>query len=565
MYKLVFLIFGLFGSELVFSQELFLPNSNENIDLFLDELSTNHIVELNSVIKPYSRVYIAEKLKEAAAFKDRLSKREQNELAFYMADYSIELQKAGFQDQFRGNPVLNPDAVQTFSVNPLSCNLALPANNFTSSSGIRKPPVYSLSIRPLLESQFFLNEKGTVNTQSTGTGLSGYLGKHLGFAFSISKGFQSEILADTFTFTRERGEKWNRYANGGADYVEWTGQVIVSWKWGSFGIIKDRFEWGNNYNGPNIFFDKAPAFPRIQLHIKPAKWIEFTYFHAWLASGLIDSNRTFVEHHGSKTYYHRKFLAANLLTVTPWKYLNISFGNSVVYSDNLQPGYLIPVLFYKSLDHTLYPVETSTGLVGDNAQMFFDISSRQIKHLHLFLTLFVDELNLSRILKKDQHNFLSWKAGFNVSDFPFTNLSLIGDWVRTLPMTYQHNIPLSTFTSDGFNLGNYLRDNSQEFYFCLSYKPIRGLHINLIYDFAQHGDNWVYGQVPDPAGLTILQNITWQNATFGLSASYELLSNAVVSLSYEYSHKKGTNEAEFDVPLFIGNTNTISLAVNIGF
>ena len=37
---------------------------NQTIVLFLDEMASSHIIELNSSIKPYSRSFIAEKLLE---------------------------------------------------------------------------------------------------------------------------------------------------------------------------------------------------------------------------------------------------------------------------------------------------------------------------------------------------------------------------------------------------------------------------------------------------------------------------------------------------------------------
>ena len=50
-----------------------------------------------------------------------------------------------------------------------------------------------------------------------------------------------------------------------------------------------------------------------------------------------------------------------------------------------------------------------------NSQMFFDISSRQIKHLHLYATWFIDEMSVSRFTKDDEWNFFSYKAGFRLN------------------------------------------------------------------------------------------------------------------------------------------------------
>jgi len=294
------------------------------------------------------------------------------------------------------------------------------------------------------------------------------------------------------------------------------------------------------------------------LKLNPAKWIEFNYFTGWLTSGVIDSSRTFPESSGSSTFYLKKYIAANLLTVRPWKYLNVSLGNSIIYDGNIQFAYLIPVMFYKSIDHTLTP-----GIDNQNSQMFFDISSRNIKHLHLYLTLFVDELKLSRIRNPDQHNFIGWKGGLHVSDFPADNFFFTIEGTRTLPMTYQHYVPSLTFESDGYNFGNYLRDNSQEVYIEAGYKPIKKLHFSVAYNFAEHGDNFIYGQVPDPTKLPVLRNITWNMHSFTLKTVYELISNAFVYLEYQYQMTKG--DVAFTPPIFRGNTNSVIFGFQLGF
>ncbi len=54
-----------------------------NIYDFLDELANEKLISINSVVKPYSRTFIAEKLQEASEQKDQLSKRQQQEIEFY--------------------------------------------------------------------------------------------------------------------------------------------------------------------------------------------------------------------------------------------------------------------------------------------------------------------------------------------------------------------------------------------------------------------------------------------------------------------------------------------------
>jgi hypothetical protein len=547
MRRFIFILFLLPAVQSLPAQDLYLPVANKEIENFLDELAAEHIIELNSVIRPYSRAFILQKLEEAIASSGKLNKRQRKEIDFYLQTYCPATKKSF-----------------TVSANPVSLSFSAPLRlcGKKSPDTISRPPSFiSLTLLPLIHETYSVNEYGTVNKTEIGAGFFGNIGKHFAFSFGIIKGFQSEQLAGPVMFTPDPGQQWHCYASGGGDYFEWTGQVMASWKWGSFGVIKERLNWGNNYRGANVFSDKPPSFPHIRLHVKPAKWIEFSFISGMLQSDVVDSNRTYTQGNGSPVFYRKKFLSANMLTFIPWKHLNISFGNSVVYGDKFELAYTIPVMFYKSVDHTLNPEPGQTG--GTNAQMFLDISSRQIRHLHLYLTLFADEFKMSRVTKSGEHNFLGWKGGFRLSDFPLKNLSFTAEGTSTLPMVYQHNVVISTFESDGYNFGNYLRDNSRQVFVGLDYRPLSRLLISASFTYSWHGDSYIYADEPSPTTVPVFQNMTWQNRSFGIYSSYSLSGNASVFLSYENSLKKG--DVIFNSPSFQGGTNTASAGVKVGF
>jgi hypothetical protein len=66
--------------------------TNEGIYDFIDEMANLRIIDLTSVIKPYSRMFIASKLKQVQASRDKLNKRQARELDFYLQDFNLELQ-----------------------------------------------------------------------------------------------------------------------------------------------------------------------------------------------------------------------------------------------------------------------------------------------------------------------------------------------------------------------------------------------------------------------------------------------------------------------------------------
>ncbi len=515
------------------AQEIYLAPSDPGVEQLLDELANDRIISINSIAKPYSREFIVLELREAMRKDSLLSKRQRKEVTFYLGNYKAETRG---QRSENGGP---------FSYDPISFGL--------------QNKDFAFSVRPMVNYTQFVNNNGAFYSAGAGVGFMAYLGKHVGFAASITRTFQDCILSEPQYFTQLPGGNWNTYSNGGGSYTEWTGQLTYSLKWGSLGIYHDHFSWGDGYHGASYFSGRPPAFPFVKLHLKPAKWIEFTYIHGWLSNSIDDFalvNETDQYAFASSISKH---ISANLLTFIPWRGLDISFGNSIVYDGAEQLAYLNPFMFYKSVDHTL----SATTIDNENSQLFLNFSSRQIKHLHLYLSLYVDEFKMSRIWTKNEHNFLSWKAGTCLSDFPIRNLSFILEGTRTLPMTYQHYDPTLTFTSDGYNLGNYLRDNSQEVYVAFIYKPIRGFSLTLSYNFAEHGDEFQYGLVPDPTILPVIKNISWLNQCITLNASYSLVAGTVVFLNYQFSKVKG--DVQFTAPVFLGNTNTVSAGFQMGF
>ena len=94
-FSLQIVIFLFFIAFLSFAKAQVIPEhiSNQGIYLFLDELASQKIIEINSLIKPYSRELIAEKLMQAKDKKEKLNKRQQTELEHYLQDYNLELNR----------------------------------------------------------------------------------------------------------------------------------------------------------------------------------------------------------------------------------------------------------------------------------------------------------------------------------------------------------------------------------------------------------------------------------------------------------------------------------------
>jgi hypothetical protein len=510
----------------IYSQEVPQSVNNKGIYEFLDELANTHIITINSAIKPYSRLFISKLLKEAEEKKEQLNPRQQKELDFYLMDFGKEL-NAG-KDWKRRKDLL-----------------------------YYKDDLFSLTINPILGGELFTNSSGKATYWRNGVESRGYIQKW-GFYASLRDNHENPLLGKPEYLTQREGG----HMKGSTDWSDMQGGITYSWKWGSAGLVKEKLQWGNNYNGANIFGGNNPSFVQIKLHISPVKWFDFNYFHGWLNSMVVDSANSYwvTNSYGTdyREVYHKKFIAANMFTFTPLKNLNVSVGNSIVYADeNIHPAYLIPIFFYKSVDHSL-----TSGIDNMNSQMFFDISSRQIKNLHLYVTMFIDELSVSRFTKKDEWNFFSYKTGFRLTDLPVSNLSITTEFTYTYPLTFQHYVPTLTFETAGYNLGHYLRDNSREWYLAFDYRPLRTLNINLYFTDAIRGPDYTELGVPR-LGNPPLASVEWHNTSFGLKTSYQVVNDLYTWASFTYSDIKG--DARWSPDYFSGNKNTLNFGVSFGF
>ncbi|MBU3927163.1 MAG: hypothetical protein KKB74_05110, partial [Bacteroidetes bacterium] len=269
--------------------------------------------------------------------------------------------------------------------------------------------------------------------------------------------------------------------------------------------------------------------------------------------------------------YYQKYMASNMFTFYPLKGFNLSIGNSIVYTNENGGGpitaYLIPFLFYKSVDITLSSYE-KYGYASNNNQFFFNLSSRNIKHLHLYFSLFADDISTRYFFNDSLYNSFSYKMGFRLSDYIIKNLTLTVEYTRTNPYVYQHHAATQDYTSNSYNMGHYLRGNSDEIYLAADFKPIRGLAFHLAYIQARHGDDYkLTDPGSNPHSDPILDNIIWQNQQVLISARYEIVSNTYVFFNFNHQNITGRQTAieKYTPEYYRGNTSTITGGMNIGF
>ena len=562
---------------------------------YIDELITDGIVVNQTAVRPYTRNQIADMLVQAQKADSLLSNRQRNELKFYLNEFALE------------NELMVDNYIQYTDHRTFSLSLIDPQFSYKSLNNM-----FKFRIRPILGADITGSKKGVLVQRWWGAELQMDIAKHLSVWGSLrDNSWNGNWLNQDYypsSNARINGARIHygasqampalsplagvqyKEASYGGDFSDSKGGInLYSW-WGSIGIQRESLSWGDAYHSSNILSGRNPAVPMITLQLTPCRWFQFDYFHAWLVSNVIDSTTYYLENTTQGTNAlpnyrpYNKFMAANMFTFTPVKQLSISFGNSIVYAEQtIQAAYLIPIAFYKSLDHLL---TKGVRTQNQNSQAFASLSLRPLNHLHLYGSFFLDEIKFSRFKPSEpENNPISYLVGFNWSGWPVDGLSLRGEFMRSYIACYTHSIDVLTWESNSYNMGHYMGDNAQSIYGELAYRPVRGLLLKLSYTHDTKYNSYSY--LRDNISQTIAQEPfeqpIYRNQEVRLDGIYEPHPNMYMTLSVGYNHAQGFDNIKTDAlpsellgsaqyyldrfcPLYYQGKNlTISAAFSFGF
>jgi hypothetical protein len=199
--------------------------------------------------------------------------------------------------------------------------------------------------------------------------------------------------------------------------------------------------------------------------------------------------------------------------------------------------------------------------------MFADLSVRRLPYLHLYGTLFMDELDIGNFWDEEEHTRLfSLKGGFRLSGI-IPNLEWTVEYTRTNPWTYRHQIPSTTFASNGYTLGHYLKGNAEELFSSLRFKPLRGLLVEAYAVRAIKGAPVVHQRLkgnPNVTGLNFIEETVWSSLSYGLEVRYEVINDGFLTMGIQRREVKG-NAERFTNPYYHGTTTTLEGGVDLGF
>jgi hypothetical protein len=314
-----------------------------------------------------------------------------------------------------------------------------------------------------------------------------------------------------------------------------TNQSILSYDFGAFdlSIEQTMTAWGNERFGNLILSTKPPSYPKVKLRARLSDWLDFTYIHAELNSNILDSSRSYEAGTSTlkqfyRTVYRPKYFASHVFEVSPWNYFDLTFGESIVYSDrNPSLLYLLPVSFFKSGEHYNRDI--------DNTQMFLSFDAPLHNGVTMTGSLFVDEISISDFtnsLKK--RNQVGYSLGVRTFDLPMETLELSVEYTRINPWVYSHKYAAADYTNNGFTMGHWIGQNADLGTLEITYRPSRSMNIGLQYQLYRKGDTSDVANQYDVPAEQFLYGRNRIERTLTLSASYQAVRDGFIDANYRY-------------------------------
>jgi hypothetical protein len=515
-------------------------NSNSEVHPFLYRMAQKGFVEYNDLIKPINRTSVLNALNSLNPKDSTLSVLEKKELTFYLQEYirpskeQISLFKKDQNKRWRSGAIVGNDF--EFYIDPL-----LGINNL---SGTNK----------------------NITQLSNGIELWGTAGKNKNLGYQVYYRDYTETGTVNNYFREESPTQGTILIGAKSDnkinYTDIRANINYSFKKGNISFGKDNIVWGYGENSNIVLSNKTPSYPYIRLDYKPIKWLNFNYTHAWLNSNITDSSMSYFTNTGRidndfRLIFVQKYLAIHSIEVKPMKGLNIAIGESIVYSDKMDPGFLIPINLFKFYDNNRsnYLIEA-----GSNGQYFLSLSSRnQIKNTHLYSTLFIDEIKVSSIFNKtESRNQIGFNLGGSITDLFIPYLTIGSEYTRVNPFVYSNLIPAQTYSSYNYSLGDWMGNNFDRAIIFAKYTPIAKLKLVARYQKIRKGAaGKIYEQYavqPQPSFL--FDYIKTKSDVF-FQARYEYINNIYINSSLTFMQTKLAN----------GNLvkdNTYQLGISVG-
>lgn len=495
---------------------------------YLGRMAQKGKIEFNDFIKPIDRKTIYQKLIELEDKKNELSQIEITELNFFLLGFVLE------NPQWKQLEPKFASAKRFFSSPFIQQNLF---SYKDKDFGLIINPVGNLTIE---------THNGKSNMiQGKGLQFIGYAGKYIGFQMS----FLDMTEQGRFDSTR-----WDNELPGFVrktsinpeilNYSQMNASISLKLNKAILIVGQDQHIMGYGTLGNIILSAKSPAYPFYELQYQPNKWLKFHYMHAWLQSGILDTRASYDLNNkvygGIRQKYLPKYFATHSVEIAATKGLTINLGESMIYSDNLQLAYMLPITFFKAFDNQKYG---DNILSGSNGQFFLGLSSRnQLPNTHLYAQILIDEIRLGTIFDSGKsRNQLGYQLGFSVTDLLKHYLTFKAEYTRLNPFLYRNFIATQNYSNANYTLGDWMGSNADRLYLGATIHPKANLQLEAFaYTMRKNGESSIEDQYfanPQPKFGVDPQ---YQRTKFGFNAQWEVWNNLFLNFNYSKTYQKPT-------------------------
>ncbi|MCF8261098.1 MAG: capsule assembly Wzi family protein [Melioribacteraceae bacterium] len=474
-----------------------LTSVNDPVYEFLNRQAIKGRIQFDSEVLPKSRSVVVDKLKELEEFQLEMNEIESDELDWFIEKFEID-------------------------------------EGFTLSGFGYKDSSFSLSATPIV-GYGISNWGGKSGTnRSFGIKVNATYGQNWGIDINMTDNGEIGDNVDREKLFSPRTGYDEIGAPNGIEFSDVQAGITYTSDWGEISFRKGYNKWGNGKFGKLILGTNSASFPQINLKINPVPWLRFYYMHGWLNSQVIDYNYYDSTKSIFESSLHRfipKYIAINMLTVSPWDWMNISMGNSSVYSGDVRAEMLIPFMFFKYLDR-----DVGKGSIEDgNGSLFFEYYLKYPKNFGFYYTFYLEVTELRRVFQSDLRNtWFGYTIGGTAVDLFVHNLDLFVEYTKINPWVYEHKDVTTTYKHLGYDLGHWIGQNADQFRIQINYQPVHRVKIQSYFENYRKGDlddiSLAYGLDEIPAKEFLYGNVRTET-TLGLEVQYEYLKDTYAKLA----------------------------------